>query len=36
MQDVQDAQNCAGMKRTPGCAPGSLSPTIPYTKHDPP
>ena len=36
MQDIQDAQNCAGMKRTPGCAPGSLSSTCPYAKHDPP
>jgi sucrose-6-phosphate hydrolase SacC (GH32 family) len=36
MQDIQDAQNCAGMKRTPGCAPGSLSPSCPYVKHDPP
>eukprot|EP01047_Picozoa_sp_COSAG01_P034527 COSAG01_NODE_2598_length_7399_cov_4.972740_2_plen_1464_part_00 len=36
MLDIQDAQNCAGMKRTPGCGPGSLSPTCPYTKHDPP
>ena len=36
MQDIDDAQDCAGLPRTPGCAPGSLSPSCPYAKHDPP